>query len=138
MVRRLSSARGGELHPVVDAGEFAGVVGDVGADRTAGVPGDGEHVGDVQLALLVVGVQPGQGVPQDAGVEGEDAGVDLVDLALGVGGVLLLGDMGDFTLLVADDPPVAEGVGQPHGQHGDGGGDLGVSGEQLGERVAGE
>ena len=51
-----------------------------------------EDVGEVELALGVVGVQPAEAVAQGGGVEGVDAGVDLADGALGVGGVLLLDD----------------------------------------------
>ena len=129
---------GGELDPVVDPGEFTGVVGTVGAHRVAVVAGDAEHVGEVELALGVVGAQPGQGVPQDGGVEGEDTGVDLGDGLFGGRGVLLLDDGSDLVLVVTDDAAVTVGVRQVRGEHRHGRRHLGVRGVQVTEGVAGQ
>src|SRR5690606_28104384 len=103
------SAGLGELVPVIDTGEFARIGGDVSADRVALAAGDAEDIGEVELALRVVGLQLGEGGPQDGRVEGEHTGVDLGDGALLIGGVLLLDNRGDLTVGVADDAAVTGG-----------------------------
>src|SRR5699024_12379473 len=69
-------AGAGQLDSVVHAGEFRGIVGGVRAHRVAVGPCDGEHIGEVELALRGVRVQTAQRVPQDLSVEGEDTGAD--------------------------------------------------------------
>ena len=55
------------------------VVGDVPDDVPARCAQDRQHVGQVQLALGVVGAQPRERAAQRGGVEGVEAGVDLGD-----------------------------------------------------------
>lgn len=81
--------------------------------RRAPRPGDGHDIGEVFLALGVVGAEAGEGVTQQCCVEGVDPGVDLGDRALGVGGVLLLDDPQDRSVRVPDDPAIACGIGDP-------------------------
>ena len=52
--------------------------------RSPLVPQQGQDLGQIELALGVVGGQPRERLPQSAGREGEDAGVDLVDPELGL------------------------------------------------------
>ncbi len=81
---------------------------------------DRQRVGQVDLALGVVGRDPAQGVDHRAAGEGVDAGVDLLDRELLVGGVA--GGLGlDHALhaavAVANDAAVAGGVVEDHRGH---------------------
>ncbi len=113
-------AEPGELDPVVDALGLPQVGEQVGADPATGGVGDGDDVGEVALALGVVGPDLPERLAQDGDVEGVDAGVDLGDGALLLGRVLLLDDADDPAVLVADDPAVAGRVPQARGDDGDG------------------
>ena len=77
-----------------------------------------EDVGEVLLALCIVGAQVRQAVAQDGGVENVDAGVDLADQELFVRGVAVLDDSGDLSA-GAHDPPVARRILHLRGQHRD-------------------
>ncbi len=110
----------GELDAVVDPEDLPVVAADGRADAVPGLAQDAEDVGEVLLALAVVGTDLAEGVGEQGAVEGEDARVDLADRALGVGGVLVLDDGRHGAAGVADDASVAGGVGDLGGQHGDG------------------
>jgi hypothetical protein len=73
-------------------GHLQRIVDPVRHHRHAVGHGELDHVGQVVLALGVAVVQPRQPAFEQAGRHGHDAAVDLVDLALGLGGVLLLDD----------------------------------------------
>ncbi len=79
---------------------------------------DGHHVGEVLLALGVVGGHPLDRVAEQVRLERVDPRVDLIDGALLRGGVRLFDDLHKVTGRVADDPAVATGIGDPGGQHG--------------------
>ena len=99
----------GEVDAVVDAVREVGVADGVRRDRPAGVAHGGQHVGQVELALGVVGVERRQRGDQRAAVERVDAGVDLADLELlggRVAGRLGLGHAQDRAVAVADDAAV--------------------------------
>jgi hypothetical protein len=125
----------GQLDAVVDALGLHRVVGRVRTDPLAVLPGDGQHVGQVELALRVVGGDPAQAVAQRGRVEGVDPGVDLVDLPLLRRRVLVLDDPGDRAVVTRDDPPVPGRVGHPRGQHGHRIALLVVRGDQLQQRL---
>ena len=75
-MKRSASARSTRvLTPMVEID----VVGDVPDDVPAVLAQQRQHVGQVQLALGVVGAQPGERAAQGGGVEGVEAGVDLGD-----------------------------------------------------------
>ena len=97
-------AHPGQLDAVVDALGLPHILGDQRADGTVEVVGVAEDVGEVLLALGVVGAQVGQAVAQDCGVEDVDAGVDLADQELFVGGVPVLDDSGDLSACANDSP----------------------------------
>ena len=63
-----------QLHAVVDAHRLVGVGGDVRAHDEAGRAVQPDDVGEVLLALRVVGRQPAERLAQVRGVEGVDAG----------------------------------------------------------------
>ena len=91
----------GQLDAVVRARALP-VVGEL--EGTRGTPGGGsgrEDIGQVDLALIVVGTQGSQGGAQEVRVEGIDARVDLVDRGLLGGGIALLDDRGDCARGVA-------------------------------------
>ncbi len=100
----------GELDLVVDALGLPDVLDHVGPHRDAPGSGDGDDVGEVLLALRVVGAHLRQDLAQQRAVEGIDAAVDLEDRALLVGRVLLLDDRRDGAFRVAQDATVAGGV----------------------------
>ena len=103
----------GERDPVVDAEHLGWVIEAVSDDRPAEGPEDREHVGEVQLALGVVGVDLVKRGQQRVAVEGEQPGVDLADLKLGVGRVarrLGLDHALHHAVGVAHDAAVAAGV----------------------------
>ena len=106
----------GQLDAVVGALGLHHVVDGERADGEAVLARDLDGVGQVVLALGVVVGQPRQRADQELRVEGEDPRADLGDLALLRRGVLLLDDPLDVTLVVAEDPPVAERVGHDPAQ----------------------
>ena len=71
-----------ELDPVVGAQRLVGIGGPMGGDRVPGRHEQPENVGEVLLALVVVGGQLGQRIAQQGGVERVRTGVDLPDRAL--------------------------------------------------------
>ena len=122
----------GQLDPVVDALDHHHVGGDDRPHRATVGPGDREDVGEVHLALRVVGADAAERIAQHREVEGVDARVDLVDRELVVGGVLVLDDAQHLgSVLAAQDAAVPGGVGDPGGEHGDRGAGALVSGDQL-------
>ena len=126
----------GELGPVVDAVGLVGVGGDHAHDAVAGVGQHLHDVGEVVLALGVVGLHHAQRRRQQAAPEAEDAGVDLVDLELVGGGVAVLDDAGDALVLAhAHDAAVAGGVVEPGGEDRARGAGAAVLGHQLGDRA---
>ncbi len=132
------AAHRGQLHAVVDPLGLPHVVGDQRRDPAAGGAGQRQHVGQVQLALVVVRAQLGQGVDEHLAVEGVDAGVDLVDRQLVGGGVAVLDDAGHRAVRGAHDAPVPGRVGDPGGQDGRGVAVTLVLGHQLGQGRARE
>ncbi len=111
-------ADGGELHAVVDALDQPAVGRDQRADALAVAAGDAQHVGQVELALRVVGRQPRQAVAQHRRVERVHTGVDLGDQLFGGGGVLLLDDPLHGAVAGTHDPAVADRVLHHGRQHG--------------------
>ena len=132
------AAHRGQLSAVVDPLGLPHVVGDKRRDPAARGARQGQHVGQVELPLVVVRAQLGQGVHEHLAVEGVDAGVDLVDGQLIRGGVAVLHDPGDRAVLGANDPPVPRGVGDPGRQDGRRVAVRLVLGHQLGQGRAGE
>src|SRR5699024_10839640 len=110
----------GELDPVVDALDLVPVAGGPGADPVAVAPQDRQGVGDVLLALGVVGGQALHDLGQQGAVEGVHTGVDLVDRALLIGGVGVLDDAGHGAVGLPHDTAVAVCVGYARRQHGHG------------------
>ena len=118
LVRRRSSASAWaswarSLMPWVSSGSAATTLDDA-------VAGVGQHlhdVGEVVLALRVVGLHHAQRRRQQAAPEAEDAGVDLVDLELVGRRVAVLDDAGDALVLAhPHDAAVAGGVVEPGGE----------------------
>ena len=95
----------GELDAVVDAAGLVGVGGHLGLDRQPGVTVQADDVGEVLLALGVVGREPAERLAQRAGVEGVDAGRDLVDRVCA--SASLCSTTAVTARRVADDPAVA-------------------------------
>ena len=104
-----------QLEGAFELGQLPGVIGALGLQRIVHgddlgrvvlVGGHGEHVGEVVLALAVVGRQPRQPALQWIGLGGDDAGVDGADAALLVVGIAMLDDRRDLALFVADDAAV--------------------------------
>ena len=106
-----------QLHPVVHACQLAGVRGGQRGDPEAVVTRDAQHVGDVELALGVVGGHALERVTQHRAVEREHAGVDLAHLALLVRGVLFFHDGNHVARLAPDDAAVAGGVVELEREH---------------------
>ena len=113
-------AERGQLHPVVHPFDQHRIVGGHRAHRTAVGTGEGDHIGEVDLALGVVPVQPAQRAAQHTGLHHIHRGVDLTDLQLIGCGVLLLHDLGDLTVGAAHHSAVPARVGEVRGEHGDG------------------
>ena len=109
-----------ELDPVVGAFNLPAVFRDDGGDAAAGGAREAQDVGEVLLALGVVGGDVHEGVAQHGGVEGVDSGVDLPDRAFGFRGVLVLADARDRSVRGAEDAAVPGGVVQDGGEDGDG------------------
>ena len=114
----------GQLGPVVHAGHLHGIGDRERRDLVAGVMEHGDRVGQVVLAVGVLGAEPSQGGRQHAAPEAVHRGVDLVHRPLLLGGVSLLDDARDPAVLVLDQPSVAGGI-------------LQAGDEQAGRGVAG-
>ena len=90
----------GQLHRAVDAGHLRFII-DFAAEHTHAIGyGKLHDVGQVELALRVFIVQPGQPFFQVRCGHSHDAAVNLGDLALRFGGVFLLDDGHHLTLAV--------------------------------------
>jgi len=77
------------------------------------------HIGEIQLALGVVGLELADQLGEQGAVEGIDAGIDLADLAGGGVGVAVLHDRGDRPGVGARDPAVPGRVRDDGSEHGD-------------------
>ncbi len=135
----------GQLSAGVHAQALLGVVGLVGEHGAARLAGDGQHIGEVELALGVVRVHLIQRLEERSGVEAVEARVALGDGGLFERSVLLLDDAGHLPGTIAHDAAVAEGVFQFHGEHHHGGIVLLAQGAHLADglgaderRIAGE
>ena len=135
--RRTCASSTRVLTPSVSAGS----VDHVRADRLALGAQQRQHVGQVELALRVVGAQLLQRLQQVAARERVDAGVDLADrLLLGrrVAGRLGLHHPLDAALRVAHDAPVAARVLELHRRHRGRRAALLVGARERGDRVGGD
>ena len=102
----------------------------------AGVAQHLEHVGEVVLALSVLGAEPAQRRREQPAPEAVDRRVDLVDLELVVGGVAALDDPIEATVVVAHDPAEVDGgLVERGGEDGRGRVVLAVVGGELGEHL---
>jgi hypothetical protein len=130
----------GELDAVVDAERERRVAEDVRRDDAAPRAQDGQHVGQVELALCVVGLELLERLAQRVAVEGEDRAVDLADLELGgrrVARRLRLDDALDGSRLVAHHAAVAGRVVEQHRRHRRGSALPGVRPYERRDRLAG-
>ncbi len=106
-----------QLDPVVDPEDLVPILRDDGSDAVASVAEDGEHVGEVLLALHVVPGDRAECLPEQHRVERIHAAVDLADRALGLVGILVLDDRGDVGVVVAQHPAVTGRVVEDRSQH---------------------
>lgn len=111
----------GEIGAGVAAESFAGIGSNFGEDGfTAGVEyGDG--VGEIDFAMLVVGLYVGERGPEFGGCETVHAGVDFVEFALVGSKLRFLDDGGDRVAGFAEDAAVTRGIGEDSGEDGGGG-----------------
>ena len=131
----------GELDAGVDAERQRGVGDDVGGDLLAVGAQEREHVGQVELALGVVGGERLERGEEVAAGERVDAGVDLADrLLLGgrVAGLLRLDDALDAAVGRPDDAAVAARVLELHRRHRGRGAALLVRLRERGDRLGGD
>ncbi len=91
---------------------------------------DGDGVGEVHLAVLVVRLYLGEGGPEFFEREAVDARVDLVELALVVGELRFLDDGTDIRFRLPDDAAVAGRIADDGGQNGRGGVAVAMGGDQ--------
>jgi len=105
-----------ELGAGVDAVGLARVGGDVRRDRLPRLDEQADHVGQVELALDVVWLEPVEQQPEGVVAEDVDRAVDLADLELLDGRVPALRDPEDVARGIADDPPVCPRVGGDGGE----------------------
>ena len=126
----------GELLSVVHAEALAGVLGDHRVEMVPALPEDLDHVGQVVLALGVLGGDARQGRPE-AAVEAVRAGADLADGALLGRGVAMLHD-GHRHAALADHPAVAGGIVELGGEEGRRRARLPVSLDEAAERRLGQ
>ena len=124
----------GELPAVVDALRLVGRGRDA-VHSMAHRRQRADDVGEVVLALGVVGRQVAQRRAEEVAAEGVDARADLADLPLLAAGVALLDDAQHPVVGTADDPAVAGRVVQHRRQHGDGVVVGDVGGDELVERL---
>ena len=106
-----------QLNRAVDASHLQRIGNAMGHHRQAIGHSELDHIGEVILALRIVGVEPGQPVFELPRRCGHDAAVDLLDLALLGAGVFVLDD-GLHRLTGAQNTPITRGVGKCDGQQG--------------------
>ena len=119
-VQRQPALDGGDLREllaVVHAQRLGGITDRHALDPATRARQQLDHVGEVQLALVVVRAELAERGPQALRVEAVDAGVDLVDLLLVVGGVAILDDALDAPAL-PEHAAVALRSLDHRGQHG--------------------
>jgi hypothetical protein len=109
-----------ELAARVHAQGFDGIVGDHGSDAVSGVADHRQEVGEVVLLLRVFRLEVAQVGEEVLAVENIDAGVHFVDALLFLGGVFRFHDARHGAALVAHDASVHGGIGELHGQQGEG------------------
>ena len=132
----MTDGQRGELLSVVHAEALAGVLGDHRVEMVPALPEDLDHVGQVVLALRVLGGDARQGRPE-AAVEAVRAGADLADGALLGRGVAVLHD-GHRQAALADHPAVAGGIVELGGEEGRRRARLPVSLDEAAERRLGQ
>ena len=98
-----------ELKPVVDTGDFVSI----SHFSVHGRLEQGHRVGEVELALVVVGGELGQHLGQLGPVEAVDTGVGEVVETLLVVAVAVLHDRADGAVGIGKYSPVATGIVQP-------------------------
>ena len=108
-----------QLHAVVSALNLPAVLNGQGGGTVTLRTGDGQHIGNVLLALSVIGSHLKQGLAQHISVKGVDTGVNLGNLELFGGGVLRLNNGGHLASLVAHDTAVGTGLIHVGSQHSD-------------------
>ena len=123
-----------KLPPVVDALGL-GSIGLHRADTMAHAGQSSDDIGEVVLALSVVGGEVAQRRAEQVAAETQDAGVPLFDVEFVGRGVALFDDASDLAVFLADDPAISGRVVEHAGQEGARVlvGDMG--GDQLVERV---
>ena len=109
---------GGELDARVDALGLGRIGGDVGDDPLAARDEIAHGVGEVELALDVVRLEPVERRPEQVAAEDVDRGVALLDLQLLGRGVAGLDDPLDRAVGPADDAAVRTGVVGHEGEDG--------------------
>ena len=105
MRARSSRAASARSARVVDAERDRRIGVGVGDHVSAVGAQDLDHIGQVQLTLSIVGVEPLECRPQRCGVEGEDSGADLGSRQLRAVGVSHLDDPFEVTIGRSDDAP---------------------------------
>ena len=130
--------RGGgrcELGARVDSLDLARIVGDVHRNRLAVLHEEADCVGEVELALRVLRLQPLERGPELLAGEDVDRRVDLAELELVRHGVGRLDDAREPAVPVADDASVLPRVGRLEREDGRGRALAPVRVEQLAQRV---
>ena len=120
----------GELDAGVDTLRLVRVVRDMGGDALAAGDEVAHGVGQVELALDVVRLEPIERRPEQLGPEDVDRGVALLDLELLGRRVARLDDRLDHPVRAANDPPVGARIGGHEREHGRRGGVAPVRVEQ--------
>ncbi len=106
----------GELDSGVHPHRLEGLLGGGGAHEQSLAVEHLDHIGEVVLALGVLGGKAVEMGEQHRGVEAVRAGVDLGEVVLVGTQVLLLDDRGDSAIAIAHDAAVVAGVGQVRGE----------------------
>jgi hypothetical protein len=106
----------GKLHPIVYAHHLVRIVTQRGGHDVAVSGEQADDVGEVLLALRVVGCEATEAVREAGSRECVHAGVDLVNATLLLRCVLLLDDRRDRAVTPPVDAPVAGRIREPGGQ----------------------
>ena len=123
-----------KLHAVVDAFDAQRVGGGERTDGTV-VFGGFECVGQVELALSIVGFEVGDRFSQQFGVEHVDGRVHFMHGQFATVGVLLFHNAQHVAFAVADDAAIAGRIVKNGGEHGGAIAALLMEGEQVVQRV---
>ena len=102
--------RCGQSNPVIDSEAFIKITQDVGSDLLPRLAEDGDDIGQIVFPLGIVCVNLFQGFKKALVFKEIGPRVDFLDLFFKIIGILLLHNLDNFSICVADNTAIAKGI----------------------------